>query len=67
MIISPRSILVKLPRADRERLTGTLSGTGVAALSLTLDQLSLFTWTEQRDQRLFRRVASVPLGRSLQT
>ena len=57
----------KLPRADRERLAGTLSGTGVAALSLTLDQLSLFTWTEQRDQRLFRRVASVPLGRSLQT
>ncbi|WP_348672795.1 hypothetical protein, partial [uncultured Abyssibacter sp.] len=52
----------RLPDADRECTRRRLDASPPPDGELVLDQLTLFTWTESRDRRLFRRVASTRLG-----
>lgn len=52
----------RLPDADRECTRRRLDASPPPDGELVLDRLTLFTWTESRDRRLFRRVASTRLG-----
>lgn len=53
----------RLPTSPRHQLAHALGQRPPPEARLSLNALALFTWTEQRDERLFRRVRFCPLGK----